>query len=231
MDIGCKPFQDNRLGTEAAVVTKKRFTAAGACVINGAMQWTLSNQLTVARVVLIPLFALAFYLPGLWGYVLAPLLFTCAAITDYLDGHLARSRGEVTAFGRFLDPVADKLLVATALVLLVEAGRVPALLAAIIIGREIAIGALREWLAQHESIIHVSALGKWKAGVQMVAIIVLLIHIPVLSLNMQLIGSVLLWIAALLTLWSGYEYLRDAWGELRTTPPRRKPVKGVKGAP
>lgn len=182
------------------------------------MLWTLPNQLTMARVLLIPLFAGAFYLPGIWGYVLAPLLFTCAAITDYLDGHLARHRGEVTAFGRFLDPVADKLLVATALVLLVEAGRTPALLAAIIIGREIAIGALREWLAQHESTVHVSLLGKWKAGVQMVAIIALLIHIPVLGLNMQLIGGILLWLAALLTLWSGYEYVRDAWAELYGNP-------------
>ena len=135
-------------------------------VNNGAMRWTLSNQLTAARVLIIPLLALAFYLPGRAGYLGAAALFGLASLTDWLDGYLARRRNEVTAFGRFLDPVADKLLVATALVLLVEAGRTPALLAAIIIGREIVISALREWLAQVSSIVHVSLLGKWKTPVR-----------------------------------------------------------------
>jgi CDP-diacylglycerol---glycerol-3-phosphate 3-phosphatidyltransferase len=178
------------------------------------MVWTVSNQLTVARVLLIPLFVVAFYLPGELGYISATTVFALASITDWLDGYLARSRNEITAFGRFLDPVADKLLVATALVLLVEEGRAPALLAAIIIGREIVISALREWLAQVSSIVHVSILGKWKTGVQMAAIAGLLLHIKVLGINMHLTGLVLLWIASLLTLWSGYEYLRGAWGEL-----------------
>lgn len=93
------------------------------------MQWTVSNQLTVGRVLLIPLFMIAFYLPGFLGYVLAASIFAFASATDWLDGYLARTRGEVTAFGRFLDPVADKLLVAAALVVLVEAERVPAMLA------------------------------------------------------------------------------------------------------
>jgi len=178
------------------------------------MIWTLSNQLTVSRVLLIPLLAIAFYIPGYVGYISAAALFSLAAATDWLDGYLARSRNEVTAFGRFLDPVADKLLVATALVLLVEAERAPALLAAIIIGREIVISALREWLAQVSSIVHVSMLGKWKTGVQMAAIICLLLHITVFSINMHMAGLILLWIAGLLTLWSAYEYLRDAWSEL-----------------
>jgi len=178
------------------------------------MTWTLSNQLTVSRVLLIPLLALAFYMPGKMGFISAAAVFALASITDWLDGYLARSRNEITAFGRFLDPVADKLLVATALVLLVEADRAPALLAAIIIGREIVISALREWLAQVSSIVHVSALAKWKTGVQMASIICLLLHITVFGINMHLIGLILLWIAALLTLWSAYEYLRDAWGVL-----------------
>ncbi|OIO68247.1 MAG: CDP-diacylglycerol--glycerol-3-phosphate 3-phosphatidyltransferase [Zetaproteobacteria bacterium CG12_big_fil_rev_8_21_14_0_65_55_1124] len=178
------------------------------------MTWTLSNQLTVSRVLLIPLLAIAFYVPGKAGYVLAAALFGLASATDWLDGYLARSRNEITAFGRFLDPVADKLLVATALVLLVEADRAPALLAAIIIGREIVISALREWLAQVSSIVHVSSLAKWKTAVQMVAVVCLLLHITVFGINMHLTGIVLLWIAALLTLWSAYEYLRDAWGVL-----------------
>jgi len=183
-------------------------------VNNRAMKWTLSNQLTITRVLLIPLLALAFYLPGKAGHFGAALLFGLASLTDWLDGYLARRRDEVTAFGRFLDPVADKLLVATALVLLVEAGRTPALLAAIIIGREIVISALREWLAQVSSIVHVSLLGKWKTAVQMIAIICLLLHEDILGLNMHLIGLAMLWLAALLTLWSAYEYLRDAWSEL-----------------
>ncbi len=187
-------------------------------VNNGAMKWTLSNQLTAARVLVIPLLALVFYLPGEAGHLGAAALFSLASLTDWLDGYLARRRNEVTAFGRFLDPVADKLLVATALVLLVEAGQTPALLAAIIIGREIVISALREWLAQVSGIVHVSLLGKWKTAVQMVAIACLLLDEKVLRLNMHIIGLALLWMAALLTLWSAYEYLREAWSELIHAP-------------
>lgn len=178
------------------------------------MRWTPSNQLTLARVLIIPVFIVAFYLPGDAGYWLASLLFSVAAFTDWLDGYLARSRNEVTAFGRFLDPVADKLLVAAALVLLVAEDRTPAILAIIIIGREITIGALREWLAQHASIVHVSLIAKWKTAFQMVAIAALLLHVQIFSVSMHDVGLVLLWIAAILTLWSGYEYLRDSWPEL-----------------
>ena len=156
----------------------------------------------------------AFYLPGFLGYTTAALIFAIASATDWLDGYLARSRGEVTAFGRFLDPVADKLLVAAALVLLVEAERVPALLAVIIIGREIAISALREWLAEHAKIVKVSMLGKLKTATQMGSIVALLIHMELAGMNMHAIGLALLWIAAALTLWSGYEYIRDAWPEV-----------------
>lgn len=179
------------------------------------MQWTFSNQLTIGRVVLIPLFIGAFYIAGELGYWLSTLLFAIASFTDWLDGYMARSRNEVTAFGRFLDPVADKLLVAAALVLLVSADRAPAILAIVIIGREITIGALREWLAQHASIVHVSLIAKWKTAFQMLAIGALLLHVELFGLSMHLTGLVLLWIAAILTLWSGYEYVRDAWPELK----------------
>lgn len=189
------------------------------------MQWTLSNQLTIGRVALIPVFIAAFYMPGTTGYFTAALLFALAAATDWLDGHLARSRGEVTAFGRFLDPVADKLLVATALVLLVEAERAPAILAAIIIGREITISALREWLAERAGKVHVSMLGKMKTTVQMLSIIALLLHLDLLGLNMHLAGTVLLWAAAILTLWSGYEYIRDAWSDLMPAKAPSDPIK------
>lgn len=188
------------------------------------MQWTLSNQLTIGRVAIIPLFIAAFYMPGKTGYFTATLLFAIASATDWFDGYLARSRGEVTAFGRFLDPVADKLLVATALVLLVEAERAPAILAAIIIGREITISALREWLAERSGKVHVSMLGKMKTSVQMASIVALLLHVELFGANMQVVGTALLWIAAILTLWSGYEYIRDAWPDLmparkEDTPP------------
>jgi CDP-diacylglycerol--glycerol-3-phosphate 3-phosphatidyltransferase len=173
------------------------------------MQWTVSNQLTVGRVLLIPLFMIAFYLPGFPGYILAASIFALASATDWL-----RTRGEVTAFGRFLDPVADKLLVAAALVVLVEAERVPALLAMIIIGREITISALREWLAEHAGTVHVSILGKMKTAAQMISIIALLLHMELGGIDMHSVGLFLLWVAAILTLWSGYEYIRDAWPEL-----------------
>ena len=183
------------------------------------MQWTISNQITIARVLLIPLFALAFYLPGHQGHLLSAALFALASVTDWLDGYLARKRDEVTAFGRFLDPVADKLLVATALVLLAADGRSPPLLAAIIIGREIVISALREWLAQADTVMHVSLLGKWKTAVQMAAIISLLYHDPMGTVDVHLVGITLLWLAATLTLWSAYEYLRQAWkGVIQPAP-------------
>jgi len=180
------------------------------------MKWTLSNQLTVGRVLLIPLFIIAFYfIPKPFNHYTASLLFVLASITDWLDGYMARSRGEVTAFGRFLDPVADKLLVASALVMLVEQQLVPSTLAIIIIGREITIGALREWLAEHATIVHVSMLAKWKTAAQMIAITGLILHVDCFGLPVHQISIVALWLAAVLTLWSAYEYLRDAWPELK----------------
>jgi len=168
----------------------------------------------MGRVLVIPVFMAVFFLPGDLGHWLSGILFIIAAMTDWLDGYLARSRGEVTPFGRFLDPVADKLLVASALVLLVSADMAPTLLAIIIIGREITIGALREWLAQRASIVHVSLIAKWKTAIQMIAISTLLLHVNILGISLHETGLVLLWIAAALTLWSGYEYIRDAWPEL-----------------
>jgi len=168
----------------------------------------------MGRVLIIPVFMAAFFLPGDLGRWLSGLLFIIAAITDWLDGYLARSRGEVTPFGRFLDPVADKLLVASALVLLVSADMAPALLAVIIIGREIAIGALREWLAQRSTVVHVSLIAKWKTAIQLIAISTLLLHVDIIGISLHEVGLGLLWIASALTLWSGYEYIRDAWPEL-----------------
>ncbi len=170
--------------------------------------------MTMARVGLIPLLMIVFFIPGETGYWLSAMIFAIASATDWLDGYLARRRNEVTAFGRFLDPVADKLLVATALVLLVATDRCPAVLAIIIIGREITIGALREWLATRSTIVHVSILAKWKTAVQMLAITALLFHSELFGIAMHDAGIVLLWLAAAITLWSAYEYIRDAWPEL-----------------
>ncbi len=178
------------------------------------MTWTLSNRLTVLRLAMIPMLIAAFWLPGPPGWYLSAFIFALASATDWFDGWLARHRNETTEFGRFLDPVADKLLVATALVLLVEGDRIPGILAIIIIGREIAISALREWMAEKAAVVRVSLMGKLKTGAQMVAITLLLLHAEIQGLNMHQAGYWLLWLAAALTLWSGYEYLRDSWREL-----------------
>ena len=186
------------------------------------MQWTVSNQLTLGRVILIPVFIAAFYVPGSLGHLLSGALFILASLTDWLDGYLARKRGEVTPFGRFLDPVADKLLVAAALVMLVASEAAPGILAIIIIGREITIGALREWLAEHSTVVHVSLIAKWKTALQMVAISALLLHETILGISLHDVGLTLLWVAAVLTLWSGYDYIRDAWPELKNRPHKQE---------
>jgi CDP-diacylglycerol--glycerol-3-phosphate 3-phosphatidyltransferase len=186
------------------------------------MPLNLPTLLTWARIVMIPLFLVIYYLPEPWitpphrNYSGA-LIFTLASITDWFDGWLARKWNQTSAFGAFLDPVADKLMVAAALILLVQLDRVDAWLAAIIIGREITISALREWMAQvgASRSVAVSFVGKVKTAAQMVAIIVLLFHqnlIP--GLDMQRFGTVCLLVAALLTLWSAAYYVRMAWPQL-----------------
>jgi len=182
----------------------------------------------MGRVILIPVLMVVFYMPGPLGHWISALVFVLASATDWLDGYLARKRGEITPFGRFLDPVADKLLVATALVLLVSGDIAPAILAVVIIGREITIGALREWLAERATVVHVSLIAKWKTALQMLAISALLLHENVLGLSMHETGLVLLWLAAALTLWSGYEYIRDAWPELMSKPTSGSTTNGKK---
>jgi CDP-diacylglycerol--glycerol-3-phosphate 3-phosphatidyltransferase/cardiolipin synthase len=174
--------------------------------------------LTWLRIVLIPVFVVVYYLPDAW---LSPpaknwtamAVFAVAALTDWLDGYLARRWGVASAFGAFLDPVADKLMVAAALILLVELGRAEAYLAIIIIGREIAISALREWMAQLGKVrnVAVAFLGKVKTAAQMTAIIALLLHEPLIpGVSTPLLGTISLWLAAILTLWSMFHYLRLA---------------------
>jgi len=180
--------------------------------------WTVPNILTLLRIVLIPVFVVAFYLPLEWARMGCALIFAAAGLTDWLDGHLARRWRQTSSLGAFLDPVADKLIVAVALVLLVQAEPTPALAipAAIIIGREITISALREWMAElgARAQVAVSRVGKFKTTAQMLAIFLLLFERDVLGLPLFRIGWVLLYGAALLTLWSMAIYLKVAWPQL-----------------
>ncbi|MDG1580298.1 CDP-diacylglycerol--glycerol-3-phosphate 3-phosphatidyltransferase [Pseudomonas sp. GOM6] len=177
----------------------------------------IPNLLTVLRVALIPVFILFFYLPLSWSYWAASGVFALAAVTDWFDGYLARRWEQSTPFGAFLDPVADKLMVAVALVLLVEehANLWLTLPAVIIIGREIVVSALREWMAElgARAQVAVSNLGKWKTAAQMLALIILLANPPQLTLWVG-IGYALLLVSAALTLWSMVQYLLAAWPHL-----------------
>ncbi|MFK3795731.1 MULTISPECIES: CDP-diacylglycerol--glycerol-3-phosphate 3-phosphatidyltransferase [unclassified Pseudomonas] len=180
----------------------------------------IPNLITVLRVLLIPIFILLFYLPYHWSYMAASSVFALAAATDWLDGYLARRLEQSTPFGAFLDPVADKLMVAVALVLLVQvhANFWLTMPAAVIIGREIVISALREWMAEigARAQVAVSNLGKWKTAAQMLALVILLANPPAFTFWV-VIGYVLLMVAAGLTLWSMMQYLRAAWPHLRIT--------------
>ncbi len=179
------------------------------------IQLNFPTLLTLLRIALIPFFIVAFYLPMEWGRTAAALLFVLAAVTDWWDGYLARKWDQTSPFGAFLDPVADKLMVAAALVLLVS--DMPnlwvAIPAIVIIGREIAISALREWMAEmgNRTNVAVSMIGKIKTTVQMVAILLLLYREPIMELPTAVVGMVLLYVAMLLTLWSMVIYLRAAW--------------------
>ena len=185
------------------------------------MPFNLPILLTWLRIVAIPLLIAVYYLPASWAGsherdVVATYIFLAAAFTDWADGFLARKLNQTSAFGAFLDPVADKFLVCASLLVLVHLQRVDVFVALIIIGREIAISALREWMAKigASKSVAVSMLGKVKTAAQMVAIPLLLYHAPFLGTDSRVLGSWLIWIAALLTLWSMGYYLRMAWPEI-----------------
>jgi cardiolipin synthase len=186
--------------------------------------------LTWLRVVAIPLLVGIYYVPPEWlswheRNLAGCVLFTAAALTDWLDGYLARRWNQVSAFGEFLDPVADKLIVAAALIVLVELERVNALIAFIIIGREITISALREWMAKmgEARSVAVNMLGKVKTVAQLIAIPMLLYHDPIGALPPQRLGTWLIWIAALLTVMSMAYYLKLAAPSAFGTRPRVDP--------
>ena len=190
------------------------------------MLLNVPNLVTFSRIVLIPLFVGIFYFEKSWVSVpnqnlVATVIFTAAAITDWLDGWIARRWNQTSAFGAFLDPVADKLMVAAALIILVQLGRLDAIIALIIIGREITISALREWMAKigQAKSVAVSALGKIKTVSQMLAIPLLLYHDRIGAFDPQRWGTWLIYVAAVLTLVSMVWYLKLslplAWKEER----------------
>ncbi len=184
-----------------------------------AVEFNIPTYLTLLRIALIPLLAIVFYLPWDYSNVACTAIFIIAGITDWLDGYLARRMSLETAFGAFLDPVADKLMVAFVLVLLVQAegSAYLAIPAAIIIGREITIASLREWMAEigQRARVKVSQLGKWKTTAQMVAIGMLLYRQDFLGLPINIMGYWLLYLAAFLTLWSMVNYLVAAASTMR----------------
>jgi len=184
------------------------------------MFFTVPTLLTWARILAIPLIVGVFYLPldAPTRNLVATVLFVVVALTDWLDGWLARRLNQTSSFGAFLDPVADKFLVCAALLILVELDRVGALIALVIIGREIAISALREWMAQigASRSVAVHLLGKAKTMAQMVAIPLLLYDGALFGVvDTRIWGTVLIWVAAVLTVWSMVYYLRRALPEIR----------------
>lgn len=182
----------------------------------------IPNYLTYFRIAVIPALALVFFLKGQWGYTLSAFLFFIAGVTDWLDGYVARLLAAQSAVGRFLDPIADKLLVATALMLLVGEGRagygdgrammIPAIA---IVCREILVSGLREFLAEIRVGMPVSRLAKWKTGFQMGAIFLLLLGGGGPDwLHAGILGNILLWLAAILTLVTGYAYVKTGWAHM-----------------
>jgi CDP-diacylglycerol--glycerol-3-phosphate 3-phosphatidyltransferase len=175
------------------------------------------NIVTLTRIVLIPLIVGVFYLPDAWlaedgKNLAATVIFIVAAITDWLDGYLARKLNQMSAFGAFFDPVADKLVVIGALIILLHLNRLDMVVALIIVGREIAISALREWMAQlgQAKSVAVAFIGKAKTTAQMIAIPLLLYEDPLFGIDCNGLGTVLIYVAALLTVISMLYYLRKA---------------------
>lgn len=191
------------------------------------MPFNIPILLTWLRVALIPLVVGVFYLPDI-GFsrlelgLASALIFIVAAATDWFDGFLARRWNQTSAFGAFLDPVADKLMVVGALLVLVHLERVDPIIAFVIIGREIAISALREWMAQigASKSVAVSSIGKIKTTAQMIAIPMLLYHGDLLGIDTRSLGQVLLIVAAVLTVWSMFYYLRKAWPLIKESAER-----------
>ena len=181
------------------------------------MKIKFPNYLTIGRIIIVPFFVLAYYLPGFYGDIIPFTLFVIASFTDFLDGLLARLYKEESKLGELLDPIADKIIVATALILLVMDGTIKnyeVIAAVIILTREILVSGLREFLAKGKIIMQVTSLAKMKTFIQMTSIAILLTGdignkiINFQDYNAQTVGIILLWLSAFLTLYTGYDYLR-----------------------
>ena len=164
------------------------------------------NSLTMFRIAAVPLLIVLMLSPSRWCGFLAAFVFSVAAVTDYFDGYVARRFGLVSSLGKIMDPLADKLLVSSAFIMMIPHGRVPAWLICVIIGRELAFTGLRNVISEQGKDVFASNLGKWKTGFQIVAIIPLLLHYEYFGIDFHAIGYVLLWAALVVTIWSGVDY-------------------------
>ncbi|MBU2499136.1 MAG: CDP-diacylglycerol--glycerol-3-phosphate 3-phosphatidyltransferase [Proteobacteria bacterium] len=180
--------------------------------------FNLPNSLSLIRLVCIPVVVICLHFPGRWGSFLAALFFGLAFITDFFDGYFARRYGDVTVLGKFLDPLADKILVSVTMIMLIPLGRIPAWMVILIIVREIAVTGLRSIAATQGIVIQASSLGKYKTISQAVAMVLLCLHYRYFGLNVQVMGMVILWVALILTLWSGGAYFQ---GFHKVLVPRR----------
>lgn len=174
--------------------------------------WNLPNQLTLFRIASVPVLVLLLLFSNKVCAFLAAIVFSAASISDVLDGLYARRRGLVSTFGKFLDPLADKLLISAALIMLIPHGRVPAWMAFVIIGREIAVTGLRAILTEEGVVMPAGQIGKFKTGFQVGAIIPLLVHYTYFNIDFHIVGTILLWMALVATLVSGIRYFMKFWG-------------------
>ncbi|HHD12142.1 MAG TPA: CDP-diacylglycerol--glycerol-3-phosphate 3-phosphatidyltransferase [Deltaproteobacteria bacterium] len=168
--------------------------------------WNLPNILSLVRIGASPLLILLLLSPGRTLSIIAAFIFLAVCLTDWLDGYLARTRGSVTSLGKFLDPLADKLLIVTALIMLISLERVPAWMVALIVSREIAVTGLRTMAVRSGIVIGATWLGKLKTVSQIAAITALLLHYELWGVDFQLLGEWLIWLALVVTIWSGVDY-------------------------
>ena len=164
------------------------------------------NSMTMFRIAAVPLLIALMLSPSRWSGFLAVIVFSAAAVTDYFDGYVARRFGLVSRLGKIMDPLADKLLVSSAFIMMIPHGRVPAWLICVIIGRELAVTGLRNVISEQGEDVSASNLGKWKTGFQIAAIIPLLLHYKYWGIDFHAIGTGMLWAAAVVTVWSGVDY-------------------------
>ena len=178
--------------------------------------WNLPNALTILRIMAIPVIVLLLFSPARVASFVASIIFLLAAITDGLDGYIARRQNIETSLGKFLDPLADKLLVITSLIMLIHLGRVPAWIVAIIAGREMAVTGLRAIAINEGIVISASQLGKYKTLLQVIATTILICHYPYYSIDFHNLGMIFLWAALVLTVWSGLDYFRGFFRQWET---------------